>query len=401
VGNSKLGEWWLLAILSVHLCPEHATLEYSDEFPCAFPLATFRYGSYCSAMNICVACGGTGGHIFPGLATAQELRSRGHDVTLWLAGRDVEAASIDGWDGKTVSIPAARFPAGVSLRSIIAVLRILGVIFVSWCKIRQLQPDVVLAMGSYTSVGPVIASRLCHVPVVLHEANAIPGKAISFLARFSTRIGITFPSASEHLDKTKTSLTGFPLRKTLARINHVPSNHFTLLIMGGSQGAHVINETLPEAIEILFKQGTSLQIIHLAGMRDADAVEKRYRSVGIPAEVHAFAQDMASIYAQADFAIARAGAASCTELAICGVPSLLVPLPTSAKNHQMLNAMAMAKQGGMAVQPQQDMTVEWLVSYIRNIVENKDVITDMRAKLENNAIANGAEQLADLVEGAI
>ncbi len=352
-------------------------------------------------MNICVACGGTGGHIFPGLATAQELRSRGHDVTLWLAGRDVEAASIDGWDGKTVSIPAARFPSGASFRSIIAVLRILGVIFVSWRKIRELQPDVVLAMGSYTSVGPAIASRMCRIPIVLHEANAIPGKAISFLARFSTRIGITFPSASGHLDKTKTSLTGFPLRKTLNRIERVPSDHFTLLVMGGSQGAHVLNETLPEAIEALYRQGTSLKIIHLAGMCDADAVEKRYRSIGISAEVHNFAKDMASIYAQADFAVARAGAASCTELSICGVPALLVPLPTSARNHQMLNAMAMAKQGGMAVQPQQDMTVEWLVRYIKNIIENKDIVTDMRAKLENNAIDNGAEQLADLVENVV
>lgn len=349
-------------------------------------------------MNIYVACGGTGGHIFPGLATAQELRSRGHSVTLWLAGRDVEAASIDGWNGNTISMQAARFPSGVSLQSIVAVVRILKVIFVAWSKMRKMPPDVVLAMGSYTSVGPVIAARMCHIPVVLHEANAIPGKAISFLSRFAASIGITFPSAAEYLDKNKTALTGFPLRNTLNKIEHLKGNQFTLLVMGGSQGAHVLNETLPEAIENLQKQGRSLQIIHLAGMRDADAVEERYKSANITAEVHAFAKDMASIYVRSDFAVARAGAASCTELAICGVPALLVPLPTSAKNHQMLNAMAMAKQGGMAVQCQQDMTVEWIVNYLKNLIENRDQIESMRTKLEDTAIANGAELLANLVE---
>lgn len=353
-------------------------------------------------MKIFVACGGTGGHIFPGLATAQELRSRGHNVTLWLAGRDVEASSIDEWDGSVISVQASGFPSGLSLRSIIISLRLCKTIFISWMKMRKLRPDAVLAMGSYASVGPVIAARLCHIPVILHEANTVPGRAISFLTRFSTSIGIAFPDASMHLNPQKTSVTGFPLRKTLNKSEHTESNEFTLLIMGGSQGAQIFNETMPTAIEALYKQGLSPHIIHLTGAKDAEAVEKRYRLANISAEVHAFAHDMASIYKRTDFSIARAGAATCTELAVCAIPALLIPLPTSARNHQMLNAMAMAKNGGMAVQPQQDMSVEWLKNYLKSLIENRDKINSMRHNLQqNSAIGNGAELLANLVEDVI
>jgi UDP-N-acetylglucosamine--N-acetylmuramyl-(pentapeptide) pyrophosphoryl-undecaprenol N-acetylglucosamine transferase len=352
------------------------------------------------AMKICVACGGTGGHIFPGLATACELRARGHAVTLWLAGRDVEAASVDGWDGEITSIRAAGFPSGISLRSIGVVFRLCGAIFASWRQMRRMRPDVVLGMGSYASVGPVLAARMCGVPVVLHEANAVPGRAISFLARFAARVGITFEAASQHLDAAKVAVTGFPLRGTLSQPLHAASDVFTLLVMGGSQGAHALNETLPKALARLCTQGVSLRVIHLAGVRDADFVEKQYQALGVPAEVHAFAGDMASIYAAADFAIARAGAATCTELAVCGVPALLVPHPTAARNHQALNAMAMAATGGMAMQLQQDLTVDWLVGYLNTLIEEPDTITRMRGKLGGIARADGAVQLADLVERA-
>jgi UDP-N-acetylglucosamine--N-acetylmuramyl-(pentapeptide) pyrophosphoryl-undecaprenol N-acetylglucosamine transferase len=352
-------------------------------------------------MNICVACGGTGGHIFPGLATAQELRLRGHNVTLWLAGREVEKDSIEGWDGSIISMRAARFPSGLSIKSAVAGLRILGVVAASRKKMRELKPDIVLAMGSYTSVGPVIAAKICHIPVVLHEANAVPGKAISFLSRFATRIAITFPAAAEQLDKNKTSMTGFPLRRTLSKIEKKPSDRFTLLITGGSQGARILNETLPEAIESLYRQGITPDIIHLTGMNDADDVEKRYKAAGIPAEVHAFAKDMLSVYTKADFAITRAGAATCTELAVCGVPALLIPYPTAAGNHQMLNAMAMAKNGGMSMQPQQNLSALWLAGYLKNIIENPDKFNLMRSNLKDTATADGTQKLADLVEQTI
>jgi UDP-N-acetylglucosamine--N-acetylmuramyl-(pentapeptide) pyrophosphoryl-undecaprenol N-acetylglucosamine transferase len=365
-------------------------------------LATGRRDSYGVEMNICVACGGTGGHIFPGVATAQELSSRGHDVTLWLAGREVEADSISGWNGKTVSMTAARLPAGKSLKAVAALVRILIVVFKSWLKMCKIRPDVVLAMGSYTSVGAVMAAALLRIPVVLHEANSVPGKAITVLSRFAKYIGITFPSAAEYLDSSKTVITGFPLRRSLHKTEKSAENdkNFTLLVMGGSQGAHALNEVVPQALIILYQRGIKPDIIHLTGARDAANVEALYNKNSITAEVHAFAKDMESVYAKADFGITRAGAATCTELAVCGVPALLIPYPFAAKNHQMLNAMDMARQGGMAMQPEQDLTAEWLAGYLQQIIEDSERLDTMRVKLENSAIANGAEQLADLVEKA-
>jgi len=363
-------------------------------------LATCRHDSYGVEMNICVACGGTGGHIFPGVATAQELSSRGHDVTLWLAGREVEEDSISGWSGKTVSMTAARFPAGKSFGAVVALGRILIVILKSWLKMRKIRPDVVLAMGSYTSVGAVTAAALLRIPIVLHEANSVPGKAITVLSRFAKCIGITFPSAAEYLDRSKTVITGFPLRQSLHKTEKPPESgkNFTLLVMGGSQGAHALNETVPQAVTRLYQRDIKPDIIHLTGVHDAESVAAGYRENGITAEVQAFAKDMESIYTKADFAITRAGAATCTELAVCGVPALLIPYPSAAKNHQMLNALDMARQGGMAMQPEQDLTVEWLSGYLEQIMANHEQFRAMRAKLENSAIGNGAELLADIVE---
>jgi len=255
-------------------------------------------------------------------------------------------------------------------------------------------------MGSYASVGPVIAARSSKVPVVLHEANAVPGRAIAFLSRMATDVGITFEAAAEHLIDARTTVTGLPLRGALRRVEHVPDERFRLLVMGGSQGAQVLNETLPEVVAALAAEGLPICVTHLAGLREADAVEHRYAAAGAEAEVHAFASDMASIYARTDFAIARAGAATCTELAVCGVPALLVPLPSAVRDHQMLNAMALAKNGGVAVQPQQMLTVEWCVEYLRQRIQDPGTVEAMRNQLRGAMLGDGASRLADLVEQA-
>ena len=146
-------------------------------------------------MNIAVACGGTGGHIFPGLATARVLQARGHAVTLWLAGRDVEACSVADWPGATVHIRASGFPSGLSLRSVASVWRMAAAVATAWRRLRETQPDVLLCMGSYASVGPCLAARMLGIPVVLHEANAVPGRAISLLVRFASRVAVGFDEA--------------------------------------------------------------------------------------------------------------------------------------------------------------------------------------------------------------
>ena len=353
-------------------------------------------------MKIAVACGGTGGHIFPGLATARVLQARGHEVTLWLAGRDVEASSVDGWQGGMICIHASGLPSGLSpVQGVRFVWRLLAAGGEAWREMRRCRPDALLCMGSYASVAPCLAARLQGVPVVLHEANAVPGRAISFLARFATRIAVGFDSARSHFPPGKASLTGFPLRDGFAATarERAGTEPFTLLVMGGSQGAHVLNMRMPGAVAVLQdRAGEPLRVIHLAGRKDADAVRDLYREKGVAAEVFAFSSEMPRLYACADLAVARSGAATCTELAVCGLPAVLVPLPHAPRNHQMRNAESLASGGGMLVLPEAEFTEESMAQRLYTLLRNPAGRRLMSEVLRTAVPADGAQRLADLVE---
>jgi len=352
-------------------------------------------------VNIAVACGGTGGHIFPGLATANALRTRGHDVTLWLAGRDIERTSLSGWDGHVTSIRAVGFPRGLSLRAVTAAARSGLAVLRCVAAMRRQRPDVLLAMGSYASIGPVLAAHWLRVPIVLHEANAVPGRAIGRLARYARVLAVCFENVRHHLSSVHTVVTGFPVRpeavaETAERI--LPRDRFTVLVMGGSQGAHRVNEVASQALCRLHTDGVPVQAIHLSGRRDESEVRKCYAAAGVRAEVFGFLQNMASAYRSADLAVSRSGAASCTELAVCALPALLVPYPHAVNNHQMANARAMAGRGGMDVMDEEDLTVDSLVTYLKDRISDREKLAAMRETLASAAHPDAAEKLADLVE---
>lgn len=356
-------------------------------------------------MKIAVACGGTGGHIFPGLATAQVLQARGHEVTLWLAGRDVEASSIEGWQGATVRIRASGFPSGFSpVRSMHFLWQLLSAGVEAWKTMRRQRPDVLLCMGSYASVAPCLAAWLLGIPVVLHEANAVPGRAISFLSRFATRVAVGFAAAAPYFSAGKAAVTGFPLREGFlpASRKREMNEPFTLLVMGGSQGARVLNTRMPEVAAALQTRlnGAPLRVIHLAGRAACEAVRQRYRENSVAAEVFSFSTEMPRLYASADLAVARSGAATCTELAICGLPAVLVPLPHAPRNHQMRNAEFMASSGGMRVLPESEFTVENMTQRLYTLIDDPAGRQRMSEALLKTLPADGAQRLADLVEAA-
>ena len=349
-----------------------------------------------SNLRIAIACGGTGGHIFPGLATAQVLKDRGHEVELWLSGRDIEEASIADWDGRIISVKACGFPTRVSLKCI-PIAWTLWRCFIN-CRwmMRKSKPDVILAMGSYASVGPVLAARSLGVPVVLHEANAIPGRAIGFLSRFAAVVAVSFADAANHLKNAKTDLTGFPVRKEIQQGKGI--SELTVLIMGGSQGAHRINEVAIEAMALLKGRGLDFSVIHIAGRTDEEMVGAAYKRSGVSATVHAFTSDMNEVYAAATLAVCRSGAASCSELAIAGVPALFIPLPTSMYNHQFENARAFAKSGAADVLEQNDLTPVKLADYIESCGKDPQKLADMKKAMLELACPDSTDRLADLVE---
>ncbi len=349
-------------------------------------------------LHIAVACGGTGGHIFPGLATARALRDRGHHVTLWLSGKSVEHTALEGWKGPVITIPSEGFQFG-PFRSLLTAVRIGVAVIRCWIAMLRHRPDAVLAMGSYSSIGPCLAARLRGIPVVLHEANAVPGRAVRLLAGNVASIAICFEETRYHLKGLNLVTTGMPLREEFRRTEdggRKTEDGFHLLITGGSAGAHAINEMVSEAVCSLTQY--AIQITHLAGSDDEQSVAERYRSSGVNAEVFSFVQDMAPLYEAADLAICRSGASTCAELGVFGVPALLIPYPTAASDHQTANARALEKLGAADLIQEADCTVAWLADYIRTQTEDPARLEKMRAHAVREDSLHAAEKLAELVE---
>ncbi len=355
-------------------------------------------------LTIAISCGGTGGHIFPGLATGFELLDRGHDVTLWLAGKDIESDAVKDWPGQIITIPSEGFQFGVSLRSVLTFYRLYKAYKLALGPMRQANPDVVLAMGSYASFGPIKAARKFRIPYVLHEANLLPGRAVTFLARKANTVAVSFPKSSFYLKHGNIETTGMPLRKALRLASIEPRSErkegdpLRILVMGGSRGAKVLNEGVPKAIAAAVEKGVAIEVEHIAGLQNSEKVEAIYKAAGIKANVPHFVQHMENIYPNIDLAICRSGASTCAELSLFGVPALLIPLPTAVRNHQMGNARALQDSGGADVVAQEDLTASWLRDYLVSVVANPERLRRMVSSMKKRAQINASGRLADLLE---
>ena len=354
--------------------------------------------------KIGVACGGTGGHIFPGLATANVLAYRGHDVTLWLAGKDIEHDAVRQWQGKVVTIPSEGFQFGFSLRSLVTVKRLYKAYRLALAPMREDPPNVLLAMGSYASFGPVKAALKLAIPYVLHEANLVPGRAVSLLARQADTVAVSFDKTRYYLRHSNMETTGMPLRKDLQvaseqpRTDRADNDSLRILVVGGSRGAQILNEVVPRAISSAVGKGVAVQVEHIAGLQETDAIERVYAEAGVEAHVRHFVQDMAQVYLNADLAICRSGAATCAELAAFAVPALLIPYPYAVRDHQMSNARVMQDSGAADVVAQEDLSATWLCDYLVNVAQKPERLERMAAAMKKRAQADAAEQLADLLE---
>jgi UDP-N-acetylglucosamine--N-acetylmuramyl-(pentapeptide) pyrophosphoryl-undecaprenol N-acetylglucosamine transferase len=355
-------------------------------------------------VKVGLACGGTGGHIFPGLATAEVLRAGGHEVTLWLAGKGVESAALPSWSGPVETVPAEGFVSGLSLRSLATGLKLLRAVRACTAAMDRNPPDVVLAMGSYACAGPVGAAMRLAVPFVLHESNVIPGRAISLFSHWAAAVACAFEETHYYARRTDLVLTGMPLRREIAAgagaaAGRPAGRPFTVLVMGGSQGARALNTVVPEALAEAAARTGPLRVEHLAGRDDAERVRAAYAEARVDASVHAFVTDMAAAYGRADLAICRAGAATCAELCAFGVPAILVPLPGAIRGHQRMNAQAMARRGAADMVPESELTASWLAGYVQQALGDPGRLERMRAAARAHAIVDGAERLARLVEG--
>jgi len=349
-------------------------------------------------MKIAISCGGTGGHVFPGLAVAEQLNERGHEVVLWLGGKSIEGATVEGWTGRTVVIRSEGI-SGAGMRLPRAVWRLVRAITRSRFELRRDSPDVMLAMGGYASVGPALGARLAGVPLMLHEANFVPGRAIEFLSRFAVATAVSFDDTRILLRKA--IVTGFPVRKDIGHMQpraYGPKELRTVLIMGGSQGSSSLNWMAAEALCILHRKDKSVRVIHLTGAKDEKAVRERYTGAGVTHEVHAFRRDMATVYSKVDFAVCRSGAATCAELSLAALPALLVPYPAAVRNHQFENANALVRRQQADVIAESLLTPDRLAEYLEKTLKNDEGLRTMSAAAASRTAGSPAAAIADLLE---
>jgi UDP-N-acetylglucosamine--N-acetylmuramyl-(pentapeptide) pyrophosphoryl-undecaprenol N-acetylglucosamine transferase len=353
-----------------------------------------------------IACGGTGGHFFPGLAVGRELLRRGCRVTLMVSPKEVDqqaAGSIA--DMQIVILPAVASGRGRWLAFAIATgksYRLARRFFV------QQRPDLVLAMGGFVSAPPVLAGKRCGAKTFLHESNSIPGRANRWLARWVDGAFVYFPAAAERWPARRVTVTGMPVRaqflsaleaaKARTALGLAPQAP-VLLVMGGSQGASAVNQLVMEALPQLRQAAPDLQFIHLTGGRDADKVRAAYRAQGASALVCAFLKDMATALAAADLAVSRAGASSLAELAARRLPAILIPYPAAADNHQYFNALAFAQSGAARLLQQAAATPGSLAGEILQLTADAAKRAAMRQALQPWHRPDAVAQIADGVLG--
>ncbi len=333
-----------------------------------------------SKKRIVLACGGTGGHIHPAQAVAEVLQEQGHELALILSGRrEAEKPLAESWQGALLRSGARKIQDPRNAFSLWKCV----------CFLRRFSPDVLFATGGYTCAPPVLAARLLRIPVVLHEANSVPGKATRWISkhfRIET-VATTFGQTATFLPWAHVVQTGLPLRrsvlKVLERAEGVErkAGGFSVLVTGGSQGAKSMDALVAPLLASLAKSDGQVRIVHQCSRAGMDAVKAFYRDVPEQVTVTPFIADMGLAYGQADLVIARAGAATCCEVARCAVPAIFIPLPSAADDHQRKNAEELVRCGGALCFDQKATTQEALAEAIRQIYQDDALRKSMREAL--------------------
>lgn len=349
-----------------------------------------------SELKVMIMAGGTGGHVFPALAVAEELLHRGCSVE-WFGTRSGIEAEL---------VPARHLPIHyLSIRGVrgkgigaflLAPVRIVSAIWQAVRLLRRSRPGVVLGMGGYASGPGGIAAKILGMPLVVHEQNAKPGTTNKWLARVATRVLTAFPNVFPTGE-----CIGNPVRAEIAAIPHPEQrlknreDSFRLLVLGGSLGAQAINELLPKVLSGLVRSH-SIDVIHQTGKRHFDLTLSHYQKCGVEAKIVPFIDDMAGVLEWADLVVCRSGALTVSELSAAGVASILVPFPYAIDDHQTANAMWLVQAGAAIVRQQAQLSPDELATYIRDFVEHRERVYEMAVAARSVAITDSAQQCANI-----
>jgi UDP-N-acetylglucosamine--N-acetylmuramyl-(pentapeptide) pyrophosphoryl-undecaprenol N-acetylglucosamine transferase len=341
-----------------------------------------------SNIKLLITGGGTGGHLFPGIALAQAIEQvyAGSEVLFVGTERIVDKKALAnlGFIIKTIRCQGLK---GKSFTEILTALFQLPVALFDALKIiRQFKPDLVFGVGGYVTGPVILAARLLGVTTCIHEQNTIPGLANKMLGRIANRVFVSLPGSEEYFPADKTILSGNPVRSSLLTKakelkQHDTTEQLTILVLGGSQGARRLNSLVLEAAK---QRLTHLQplpkIIHQTGELDEKQAAETYAKLGINARVQAFISDMAEVYAQADLIVSRAGATTLAEIMVFSKPAILVPFPYAADNHQEKNGSILVEGGGGVMFKQSELTGEILGNEICILLKDNEMLNKMAVK---------------------
>jgi len=358
-----------------------------------------------STTRIAIACGGTGGHLFPGLSVAGQLVKRGCAVTLLISPKDIDQQAVKTACGvEIVTLPAV----ALQNRNYYSFARSF---WQSWRAARKTfasqPPSVVLAMGGFTAAPPVLAARKFGAQTFLHESNTIPGRANRFLARFVDEAFVGFAEAAPRLRARKISVTGTPVRPLFlprdaaacrAALGLDPAKP-VVLVTGGSQGASGVNQLILAALPLL--AGQDWQWLHLTGACEFEKVKAAYVASGLRAMVRPFLSEMDLALGAATACVSRAGASSLAEIAAVRLPALLVPFPAAADNHQYCNARAFEAAGAARLLEQKNATPEKVAGLLRGLVEAAAVRAKIQTALAQWQAPRAAEEIAEKILCAV
>jgi UDP-N-acetylglucosamine--N-acetylmuramyl-(pentapeptide) pyrophosphoryl-undecaprenol N-acetylglucosamine transferase len=359
-------------------------------------------------MRIVIAAGGTGGHLTPAAALADELFNRGHAITLMHDARTAALAEKLFSRHARIVLPGKGVAGRNVFRAASGVLTLAAAALRARRLFGEMMPAAVIGFGGYPSVGPVIATRLLgqRPRVILHEQNAVLGGANRVLARIADAVALSHDETARVPSGTRASITGNPVRAGIGAVANAlfdpPGTEIRLLVLGGSQGARIFSDVIPAAIAALPDAiRTKIRMTQQCRPEDLARVRAAYEACGMAADLAAFIPDVAEKLVAAHLVIARSGASTVAELGVVGRPAILVPLPGAVDGDQMLNARAFADGGGGWLIPQDDFSAQTLTKQLRDILEEPAFLAEIAAGASKLGYADAASRLADLVEKTI
>jgi len=353
-------------------------------------------------MNVIIAGGGTGGHLFPGIAVAREIQRRIPGSTILFVGAEqgIETRIVpkEGFELRT--LPVGGIKGLGFVRQFRNLAGMLSGVFKAREILRQFKPDVVIGVGGYASFPLLSAATLGGYPRVIMEQNAIPGLANRVLGRWVDFAAVTDPRTESYFGK-RAVVTGNPIRPEFksisAKVHSVP---YTILIFGGSQGAQSINRAVMEALDNLVDWKDRLKFVHQTGERQLDEVKRVYSAKGFDADVRTFFNNFHEQYAAADLIVSRSGATTVAEIKAAGRAAILVPVPVAAGDHQTKNAQAMSDENAAIMIRNSDLNGKRLADVIRELMDDPERLAEIETNARRVAILDAETRIVDLVERA-